>query len=373
MSDLVVISLERWDEVWRRNQHLVAGLLRTDPELGVLFVEPPADPSYQLTRRERPHRGEGIRAVTDVEGIGPGRLWTFQATKWLPRRIDRRTDDRIARSVVRAAERIGMGEPVLWVNDPAGASVLQETGWPALYDITDDWLAADRPSRELARTRQQEQLLLERCTAVVVCSPGLAATKGTAREVHLVPNAVDVADYRRPRLRPVDLPSGKVALYLGTVHTDRIDLELCARTARAIHGLGTLVLVGPAPLARTDLTRLQGAGVLLLGSKDRRKVPGYLQHADVLVVPHLVNDFTDSLDPIKAYEYRAVGRPVVSTPVAGFREDPSRGVAIAESAAFPEALVESLEKHAAEFDPDPTVPDWAERVISMRRVLARLR
>ncbi len=370
---MVVISLERWDEVWRRNQHLVAGLLRTDPELRVLFVEPPADLSYQVIRRERPHRGEGIRSVPDVDGVGPGRLWTFRATKWLPRRIDPCADDRIARSVVRAAELLGMGEPVLWVNDPAGASVLQATGWPALYDITDDWLAADRPPRELTRTRQQEHLLLARCAAVVVCSPGLAATRGAERQVHLVPNAVDVAAYRRPRERPADLPAGKVALYLGTVHTDRIDLELCVRTARAVRGLGTLVLVGPAPLARADLTRLHSAGVLLLGPKDRREVPGYLQHADVLVVPHVVNDFTESLDPIKAYEYRAVGRPVVSTPVAGFQEDRRRHVAIANSAGFPQAVVEKLDGGTPGLAPEPTVPDWADRVASIRELLADLR
>ena len=45
MTDLVVVSLERWDDVWRRNQHLVAGLLQRDPDLRVLFVEPPADPA----------------------------------------------------------------------------------------------------------------------------------------------------------------------------------------------------------------------------------------------------------------------------------------------------------------------------------------
>ena len=48
MTDLVVMSLEAWDDVWRRNQHLVAGLLRTDAALRVLFVEPPADPTHDL-------------------------------------------------------------------------------------------------------------------------------------------------------------------------------------------------------------------------------------------------------------------------------------------------------------------------------------
>jgi hypothetical protein len=38
------------------------------------------------------------------------------------------------------------------------------------------------------------------------------------------------------------------------------------------------------------------------------------------VVPHVRSAFTESLDPIKAYECVAVGRPTVATPVAGFRD-----------------------------------------------------
>jgi glycosyltransferase involved in cell wall biosynthesis len=49
-------------------------------------------------------------------------------------------------------------------------------------------------------------------------------------------------------------------------------------------------------------------------------VPAYLQHADVVIVPHVVTPFTESLDPIKAYECLAVGTPTVATPVAGFRD-----------------------------------------------------
>ena len=59
---------------------------------------------------------------------------------------------------------------------------------------------------------------------------------------------------------------------------------------------------------------------MLLGPREHTAVPAYLTNADVLVVPHVVTPFTDSLDPIKVYEYLAAARPVVSTPVAGFRE-----------------------------------------------------
>ena len=62
------------------------------------------------------------------------------------------------------------------------------------------------------------------------------------------------------------------------------------------------------------------ANVHLLGPVPYDQVPAFLQHADVVIIPHLVNPFTESLDPIKAYECLAAGRPTVATPVAGFRD-----------------------------------------------------
>ena len=65
VTDLVVVSLEAWDGVWRRNQHLVSRLLAADPELRVLFVEPPADPLHDaaspVARPPRPRAPPGRR------------------------------------------------------------------------------------------------------------------------------------------------------------------------------------------------------------------------------------------------------------------------------------------------------------------------
>lgn len=370
MTDVVVISLERWDDVWRRNQHLVAGLLREDPDLRVLFVEPPADPTHDLTSRRRPRFG---RRASEVAGVAPGRLWAYGPVKWLPRRVDPRADERLARSVVRAARGLGLRHPLLWINDPGMAPLADQTGWPTVYDVTDDWLAADRPPAELARTAANEARLFELAREVVVCSPELARRKGGARPVVLIPNAVDVAAYRRPRPRPADLPPGPVALYLGTVHPDRIDVDLCEATARALGEAGTLLLVGPDLLPADDCRRLERAGARLLGARPREAVIGYLQHADVLVVPHVVDAFTDSLDPIKLYEYQAVGRPVVSTPVAGFREASDPRVTVADGAAFA-AEVRARVPAPARFPDGATgpVPDWADRARAMAEVLGRL-
>lgn len=376
MTDLVVASLEPWDAVWRRNQHLIAGLLRDEPGLRVLFVEPDVDSLDSVRRSHRHTAGRGLRRAPDSAGVPVGQLWLYESTKVLPRRINPNRDAQWANSVVRAARRVGMTNPVLWVNDPRGAEVLIRTGWPALYDITDDWTLADRRPVDRDRTRRHEDLLLERCAEVVVCSPALQASKGADRPVTLVPNGVDSAAYQRHWPRPADLPRGPVATYVGTLHRDRLDVDLCAATARTLPASAELVLVGPNALDPVDTDALLAAGVVILGARPGDTVPAYLRHADVLVVPHIVTPFTESLDPIKAYEYAAAARPVVATPVAGFRDTGSPLVAVATPEDFPIAVARSLTSTPSSPTCSPTVCisdlDWSHRVTAMRAVLERL-
>ncbi|SDC89432.1 Glycosyltransferase involved in cell wall bisynthesis [Sanguibacter gelidistatuariae] len=382
MTNLVVFSLERWDNVWRRNQILLAGLLHADPELRVLFVEPPEDPLHSLHTKHLPRLGRGVVRRGRRDGVPDGRLWTYQPTKWLPRRAGRAlgatVDERMAQSVMRAARRLRLVDPLLWVNDPAGATLVRLSAWPSLYDITDDWLVAKRSPEQHAKLLSDENLLLAACSAVVVCSPALAESKGTRRQVVLIPNAVDVEAFREPRRRPVDLPREPIALYVGTVHADRIDLPLCVHLAEELNrsGHGTLVLVGPALLTSGQRACLLAAGIVLLGARPHLDIPAYLQHAEVLVVPHVVDPFTDSLDPIKLYEYQAIGRPVVSTPVAGFRDLKNPVTHIAEGSGFTEAVIGILLSPHLPTGPGPLmpgIPTWAERVVAMQKVLGGLR
>jgi hypothetical protein len=88
----------------------------------------------------------------------------------------------------------------------------------------------------------------------------------------------------------------------------------------------------------------------------------------VIVVPHRVDAFTESLDPIKAYECLAVSTPTVATPVAGFREL-AGDVAVAGRADFvgavSRALAEGRRERAA------VVPSWEERAEAFAAVLER--
>ncbi|MEA2686414.1 MAG: hypothetical protein QOE93_1609 [Actinomycetota bacterium] len=359
-GDIIVCSLEAWDDVWRRNQFLVRELLELRPSARILFVAPPRDALHDLTRRSMPVR-------PSLRAIEAGRLWQLTPGKWLPRVLGPFADRSLYRQVLAAVAEIGLSDPVLWVNDSVYAGLAEASPFPTVYDVTDDWLLLPFPPREMARRRAREDTLLRRAEEVVVCSQSLAASRGASRPVHLIPNAVDGAAFRRPAPRPADLPAGATAVYVGTLHEDRLDLDLVTGLAAAAPQ-AAVVLVGPVELTSPARRRLDAvANVHVLGARPYPQVPGYLQHATVVMIPHRITPFTSSLDPIKAYECEAVGTPTIATPLPGFVPDRNciRSVE-------PDLWVEAVRLALA--DPPPRamagdLPTWRDRAESFDTVL----
>lgn len=365
LSSVVLCSLEEWDDVWRRNQFFCRHLLEQHPRLRLLFVEPPADPLHDITTKRVPRAPRFAR-------VGPDRrVNAFRPLKPLPRRAGGFVDASLHLQVLAAAAALRISDPTLWLNDVTYAPLLKRTHWPSVYDVTDDWLESPATSRERQRLESLDRLALEQAGEVVVCSPNLAATRGRTRPVTLIPNGVDVDLFRRPQERPADLSPPPVAVYVGTLHSARLDLELVHRLATELPDLN-LVFVGPDSLSVAERSALEShANVTLSGPRPYERVPAYLQHADVIVVPHVVSPFTESLDPIKAYECLAVETPTVATPVAGFREH-ADVFEVADASSYSAAVRRTL----AETPRAPTAatpPTWQERAAAFEEVLSRVR
>lgn len=56
------------------------------------------------------------------------------------------------------------------------------------------------------------------------------------------------------------------------------------------------------------------------GAVPYARIPEAMAQFDVCIVPHVETVFTESLNPIKLWEYLAAGKPIVSTNIAGFRD-----------------------------------------------------
>ena len=327
---IVFISLEPWDEIWRRNQFVCDGLLRKSTDTNIVFVQPPVDNSYAL----RVIKLNKLRhAPSIVDGGYSGRLKLFTPTKWFPNSlpIGRALNEKHLTSQIKWALRdLNWNATHLWINQHEAAHLLGEgIAANTLYDITDDWTQFSGNQSQFDLITRQDATLCKSCDHVIVCSQQLFDDKAKLVDLdrlHLIPNGVHVQHYEA--VADTRLPAHAIASrwmkpvfgYTGTIHGDRVDINLIVAIAQA-YPAATIAMVGPNLLEKSDQQVLsQYSNIVFPGARPYTDLPDIMRAFDVCMVPHLVTPFTESLNPIKLWEYLAAGKPIVSTNVAGFRD-----------------------------------------------------
>ena len=345
--------MENWDDVWRRNQFLCAGLARRFPERKILFVGLPINVTNDIRRGRLPNL-----KFTDSTVPGLPNITLTRPLKLLPDTLGwgRRLNEALFRRHVRAAaRRLGMQSPILWLNPHSAVHMAGQMGASqVIYDITDDWTTLTQSPALTKLTIAQDAALCRQADAVIVCSERLQEMKQSlAERLYLIPNGVDadhylsVLDGTGPLPSPADRWAKPVLGYTGTIHPDRVDVPLIEALAKRFPA-GTIALVGPNLLTGEDRQRLEACGnVVLTGPAPYAEVPGIMRAFDVCITPHRVSPFTESLNPIKLWEYLAAGKPVVATPVAGFRDYPQLVRLASDADGFAEAVKAALAEDAA--------------------------
>jgi len=326
-EELIMVSLENWDEIWRRNQFLCSGWVRRNGAR-ILFIAPPIDVTnavrygkfFKLLREKR------MRYVLE------GDVRIVRPLKWYPTSMSlgRAQNSKSCLHAVRGAlKSFEMAKPILWINDHSCGYLRGRLGESAVvYDVTDDWTTSGQSPASLQRIKEQDALLTRDADAVIVCSERLQEMKRAVAEprLHLIPNGVDARHYQRvldgkSSLAPDSFKWERPVLgYTGTIHPDRLDVDLIEAMSRRMEK-GSLVLIGPNHLSAFQVSRLMRTG-RVPGAVPYSDIPEWMRAFDVCMAPHVVTPFTESLNPIKLWEYLAAGKPIVSTPVAGFRDYP---------------------------------------------------
>ena len=377
MRDLIFVSLEDWDEIWRRNQFICEKLARRHPAHRLLFVGPPLNALRHLRRGEfRALFASSRREVPGLPNIFVTHPWQLLPNRY---RWSRRFNEFLGRRHVRrAAAHLRFINPILWLNPHDAVHLLGALGeCAAIYDVTDDWIEMDQPPAKRQLTREQDAELCRRASAVIVCSEALLQSRrALAKSVHLIPNGVDAAHYARVSAGPPPPASAAwprpVLAYTGTLHAERLDVELVRRLAAA-PGVGSVVLIGPNHLPAADLERLRLPNVFFPGPVPYAQLPAYMRAFDACIVPHRITPFTESLNPLKLWEYLAAGKPILSTPVAGFRDYPSFVYLADDARGFVDALARALEEDAslpAQRRAEAARHSWDARVDAVEAVLS---
>ena len=343
---VAVLSLDRWDEVWRRNQHIASRLVTSGAVNSIRFIEPPT--GGFAARPVRRSAMPGIEVLTPPL-VFPRRYGGHRAlNRWIRRAV--------------------AGFDVVWINDPVAGAAVVGRGGRGLYDVTDDWRSMVQRPADRSRIVAAEDVLAER-VRTVVCSEVLAERWRSRYGIRpsLIPNGVDIDAITTAE--HIELAGGGPHIvYIGTVHPNRVNLDLLARLG-GDSTIGTVHLVGPDHLAGEQRARLADVGVRIHGPVPARDVPSWLVSADVLVCPHLVDEFTLSLDAIKAHEYLATSRPIVATATSGFQSLQSPGLSVTASETFVAAVVSAVGTGPFE---RPQIRSWNDRAEAFARIVTEV-
>jgi glycosyltransferase involved in cell wall biosynthesis len=269
----------------------------------------------QQTLRRMIHREDrgAVRSRTFVYGAG-------RATKAM--KLPLRSEYLKYVRAVLEREEIGKGRPVVFWVYPTNNFFPNLADWLApdivVADVVDDnrtWYSPGTPMYE--KLHESYAKVLERSDVVLAnCEPVAVSMHEFAPEVHVVPNACELPGEMGVGDRPRELAglTGPIIGYAGNL-SGRIDLELLRLLARARRDWN-FIFVGSTHLDRSFLDLADEPNVHLIGTKRYDEAQAIISHFDVALIPHLDNEMSRSMNPLKAYVYCSLGVPIVSSPVA---------------------------------------------------------
>jgi glycosyltransferase involved in cell wall biosynthesis len=313
-----------WDWVWQRPQQFLS---RLSSKHNVLFVETVAPEQSLAAPLVTFRTAEGYSNVTILRLQFPSWRWNDGAYVDAERR-------RLVKEFVDEGPVAGnFARPVQWFYDPMAvapfAGHMDEV--LTVYDCMDELSKFRFAPPEI---HKRERDLLARADVVFTGGRKLFHSKAPFnRNCHFFGCGVDVAHFGSARSAETQVPAEVFSLrkpvlgYFGVVD-ERLDYDLIARLADANPGWSVAII---GPVTKVDPGTLpQRPNLAWLGQRPYGTLPALCKGFDVCLMPFALNEATEFINPTKALEYMATGRPVVSTAVPDVVSNFASAVKIAE-------------------------------------------
>ena len=198
------------------------------------------------------------------------------------------------------------------VSTPWWAKIIEGLPFKTLtYDFIDHVSVHCRKAHEPAM-RRWEKLLLRQCNNIFIIRDTLKnEIKNTnAENISLIPNGVP-AYWLETKVSGLSQTGRPQIGFVGSIY-EWIDQELVCSVAQACPEMD-FVLVGPTRKEVPVCSMQNMANITLKPPLTFDQVPNCMQSFDVCIIPFKQDVVSNCADPLKLYEYLALGKPVVSS------------------------------------------------------------
>lgn len=222
----------------------------------------------------------------------------------------------VRRTVRRRLTGLNLCRPIVVSSVPNACDFVHDFAASAIvYYSVDDF--SQWPGLQNQLIHEMEEKMLAAADLVFATSQKLyqrASAKN--RPTFLLTHGVDVALFSREADIEHSCLGGIVqprAGYFGLLD-QRTDLDLIRSVVAKLPDI-SFIFTGPVAVDVSQL--LEFRNIHLTGPIPYSELPALVNGLDVLFIAYHVNDFTDSISPLKLNEYLLTGKPIVSTPLRG--------------------------------------------------------
>jgi len=360
--DVVCLSHVNWRHVWQRNHHTMSHLAKRSK---VLYINTIRLDTY--TKHTPRHKLRFKRVAANI--------WQCEMFV-LPFEMVSPVFQRLNRFLLEARikfhmRRLGFGPVVLWYYFPSHRWLTGRLGERAVvYDIQDEYSQFLWAPRD---TAERERQLLAEADVVFAGTDALYERKRPMARggIHFFGCGVDFDLFHNAynRDKPRDLHTLRNAVQLGYFGAidERVDSDLLRYMAERRPDWD-LVLIGPInPAFRV----FAAPNVVFTDQKPYADLPKFLAFWKVCLMPFAISEMTRHINPTKALEYFASGKPVVSTPIPDMVKHYSDVIYFGETR---EAFVAACEAALADFPAERRERGLAlARERSWERVIGEMR
>lgn len=249
----------------------------------------------------------------------------------------------------RAIRKLKFENSILWVTNLRAKYIIGHLGEKfSCFHSKDEQLAFNRPFDKREVVSNDEENTARKADVVIVTAEKLVEKfKKINPKVFIVSHGVSLEQYSSFTKIPDDLARVRKPIigFIGKIET-WLDFELIKDIALKMPEC-SFVFVGPL---NCDIAQLDNiANISFLGLKPKQMVPSYIQAFDVCWIPFKMNELTQSVNPLKLYEYMAGCKAVVSADLPEVRKYKDY-ISVAQSKAdFENYIKEALRQDDQDF------------------------
>lgn len=318
--DVVCFSHLRWDFIHERPQHILG---RFANYARIFYIEEPVVGDF----------GKGFLDVT----VKDKNLWIIVPS--LPKNLSEKDSNRLQRELLEVFFQVcNLKNYIFWYYRPSALEFsMKFKPLAVIYDCVD--------AQHTLKAWKSEENLFKKADLVFTSGMSLYEAKRKLHaEVYPFPNSIDVeffAQSRKLLTQPFDQEkiSGPRIGFFGIID-ERIDTKLLKFIAES-HPEWQIVMIGP--IKRVERSLPKCPNIHYLGRKPYKELPYYLSGWNAALVPYVVNESTEFINPQKIPEYLAAGKFVISTPVKDVVR-PYGEMGLVNVADDPAAFVAEIEK-----------------------------